>query len=220
MPADHTGLAARLGRLTATALAVLVLCLPARKALGQDVLEDLEETPRHYLLTLSGQVGKTSFQKVQAMLVLATSPTGSIHNYIVTIGGWPKSNAAASFVWNSEDSHMDSTYGRVTCRIANSFSRSPNIHFFYLSPVLLGREGMLTQNEGDLLRQERREVRPTMIQAQAGELVLTFTARQVSGQVWITGYDPVQKANIHYHATIHGALSGELKSTLRGGRFD
>ena len=35
MPADHSGLVARLGRLTAAALAALVLWLPAGACLGQ-----------------------------------------------------------------------------------------------------------------------------------------------------------------------------------------
>lgn len=221
MPTDHTGLVARLGRLTAAALAALVLCLAARVSQAQDILEDgNNEAAKHYLLTLSGQVGQTHFQSVRAILSVAASQPGSIHNYVITISGWPKTNGASTFAWNSEDSLMDSVSGRVTCRIVNSYSQAPNINFFYLSPALLKREGMLTQHEGARLREERRDVRPTMVPAQAGELTLNFSGLQVNGQVWINGYDPVQKAHVRYQATFQGELSRELKSTLHGGQFN
>lgn len=221
MPADHTGLAARLWRLTATVLVAAALLLPARPAPGQDILEDTNnEFTKSYLLTLSGQVGKKRFQGVRAALVVAASPPGSMHNYVITVNGWPLTNGPSTFDWNSEDSRLESVSGRVTCRIVNSFSRSPNIHFFYMSPVLFEREGMPTQHEGALLAQERREVQPTMIQAVAGELTLNFNGRQVTGEVWMNGYDPVQKSHVRYQATIQGELSRDLKSTLQGGRFD
>ncbi|MDQ7830683.1 MAG: hypothetical protein RDU30_03040 [Desulfovibrionaceae bacterium] len=218
MPADHSGLAARLGRLTAATLAALVVWLPARACLGQSVLEDVNENSKYFLLTLSGLAGKTSFQNVRAMLVLAASPPGSIHDYLVTINGWPESNGENTFVWNSEDSYMDSLAGRVTCRIANTFSRSPNIFFFHLSPALFKQEGMLTQRESERIRQTLTEALPTKVQAVAGEMTLDVTGQQVTGKVWMNGYDAVEKANIRYQATFHGVLSEELTATLRGGK--
>ncbi|KUG27276.1 hypothetical protein ASZ90_002869 [hydrocarbon metagenome] len=218
MPADHSGLAARLGRLTAAALAALVLWLPAGACLGQTVLEDVNENSKYYLLTLSGLVGKTSFHNVRAMLVLAAAPPESIHDYVVTINGWPESNGESTFVWNSGDSHMDSLAGRVTCRIVNTFSRSPNISFFHLSPALFKGEGMLTQREGERIRQARKETLPTKVPAVAGELTLDFTGQKVAGTVWLSGYNAVEKANIRYQAAFTGELTGELTSTLRPGR--
>ncbi|NDY56360.1 hypothetical protein G3N56_06335 [Desulfovibrio sulfodismutans] len=215
MPTDHSGLVARLGRLTAAALAALVLWLPARACLGQTALEDVNENSKYYLLTLSGLAGKKSFQGVRGMLVLSAAPPDSNNNYVVTINGWPEDNGVNTFVWNSKDSQMESLSGRMTCRIANSYSVSPNIFFFHLSPALFKREGMLTQREGERIRQVLKEALPTKVQAVAGELTLDFTGQQVTGQVWMNGYDFVEKANVRYRATFQGELTGELKSSRR-----
>lgn len=217
MPADRSGLAARLWRLTAAALAVALLCLPASICRGQTILEDRSENSKYYLVTLSGLVGKTPFQNARAMLVVSASPPGSIHDYVVTVNGWPEDNGENTFVWNSEDSSMDSLGGRVACRVVNAFSRSPNLFFFYLSPALFKRDGMLTHREGERLRQVRKVALPTKIQAKAGELSLNFTGGQVEGRVWMAGYDFVEKANVRYQAVFQGELSRELKATRRGG---
>lgn len=220
MPEDRSGHASRIRCLTASAFVALVLGLWPGQCLGQTVLEDVYESARYYLLTLSGLVGKNSFQQTQALLTLASSPPGSIHAYVVTIVGWPKNNGENTFVWNSEDSSEESLLGRVTCRIVESAAKPPNINFFYLSPVLFKRQGMQTQHEGERLRQVRKEALPTKIQARAGELTLNFTGQQVDGRVWMTGYDFVEKANVRYQATFQGTLSRELKTIPRSGRHD
>ncbi|MHC1789508.1 hypothetical protein [Solidesulfovibrio sp.] len=220
MPEDHSGHASGFRRLTALAFTILVLCLWAGQCLGQTVLEDIDEREKYYVLTLSGLVGKNSFQQTQAVLTLASSPPGSIHAYVVTVTGWPKNNGENTFVWNSEDSAVESVLGRVTCRIVSSAATPPNMHFFYLSPVLFKREGMVTQHEGERIRQVRKEALPTMIQARAGELTLNVAGQQVDGRVWMTGYDFVEKANVRYQASFQGTLSRELKNTPRIGRND
>ena len=220
MPEDRSGHAPGVRRLTALALAALVLCLWAGQCLGQTVLEDLDENAKYYVLTLSGLVGKNAFRQTQAVLTLTASPPGSIHAYVVTVTGWPKANGENTFVWNSEDSSVESVLGRVTCRIVSSAAKPPNMHFFYLSPILFKREGMLTQHEGERIRQVRKEAVPSMIQARAGELTLNVAGQQVDGRVWMTGYDFVEKANVRYQATFQGALSRELKFTPRRGRND
>lgn len=214
---DHSGRPARLRRLIATAFAVLALGLSARPGLGQTVLEDLNEDSKYYVLTLAGLVGKNGFQQVRGILTLASSPPGAQHAYVVTITGWPKNNGENTFAWNSEDSLMESLLGRVTCRIVASASKPPNMHFFYLSPVLFKREGMVTQHEGERLRQVRKEALPTKIAAQAGELTLNFTGDQVTGRVWMSGYDFTEKAPVRYQANLQGTQSRELKPTQRRG---
>ena len=204
----------------AAAFAVLALGLSANQGFGQTVLEDLNEDSKSYVLTLAGLVGKNTFQQVHGVLILASSPPGSQHAYVVTITGWPKTNGENTFVWNSEDSLMESLLGRVSCRIVPSASKPPNMHFFYLSPILFKGEGMVTQHEGERLRQVRKEALPTQITAQAGELTLNFTGDQVTGRVWMSGYDFTQKAPVRYQANLQGTLSRELQPTPRRGRND
>ena len=204
----------------AAAFAVLALGLSANQGFGQTVLEDLNEDSKSYVLTLAGLVGKNTFQQVHGVLILASSPPGSQHAYVVTITGWPKTNGENTFVWNSEDSLMESLLGRVTCRIVASASKPPNMHFFYLSPILFKGEGMATQHEGERLRQVRKEALPTQITAQAGELTLNFTGDQVTGRVWMSGYDFTQKAPVRYQANVQGTLSRELQPTPHRGRND
>lgn len=204
----------------AAACAVLALGLSANQGFGQTVLEDLNEDSKSYVLTLAGLVGKNTFQQVHGVLTLASSPPGSQHAYVVTISGWPTTNGENTFVWNSEDSLMESLLGRVSCRIMASASKPPNMHFFYLSPILFKGEGMVTQHEGERLRQVRKEALPTKITAQAGELTLNFTGDQVTGRVWMSGYDFTEKAPVRYQANFQGTLSRELKPTPRRGRND
>ena len=132
MPEDRSGHVPRLRRLMAFAVVAVALCHPAGSCLGQTVLEDLNESSKFYLITLSGLVGKSSFQRIQGVLTLAAAPPGAMHAYVVTISGWPQTDGENTFVWNSEDSSMDSLLGRVTCRIVNAAGQASQYALFFI----------------------------------------------------------------------------------------
>ncbi|MBF0480995.1 MAG: hypothetical protein HQK81_03685 [Desulfovibrionaceae bacterium] len=202
---------------------VMVLALfaglwPAQAA-AQDILSDREESSKQYLVQLDGSVGIDNFSNTKAILTLAPSPEGAQNTYVLTVSGWPRDNGLNTFVWVSDDTLMTDVSSMVVCRVVDSAFKQANIHFYYLSPRLL-RAATVTQHEKEDIRQARKVALPTRIAANAGELSLNFMGGAVTGRVWITGYDPVGRAFVHYQANIQGELSRGLQSTHSVGKRD
>ncbi len=51
--------------------------------------------------------------------------------------GFLRKNARNSFFWNSQESSMSAFANEIVCDIKRHYAHRPDIHFFYLSPVLL-----------------------------------------------------------------------------------
>jgi len=203
---------------TAAVLALLAWLWPAGAA-AQEILGDRPESGRQYLLQLSGSVGIDNFTDTTAILNLGPAPEGEANTYVLTVSGWPRDNGTNTFVWVSDDTRMTDVSSKVVCKVVNSAFKQTNIHFYYLTPRLL-KLGVTTQHDAEDIRQARKVAQPTRIGANAGELSLNFMGDSVTGQVWITGYDPIGRATVRYQANIYGEINRGLSSTHRVWKYD
>ncbi len=196
-----------------TILAILTLCVlgSLHQAMGVGVeafrLLDKNQDQRSFTITLSGTANNTSFSGVTAVLVLRHPDNTSYNDYFILIRGYPTSNGRNMIFWNTEEGPMD-TFGTniVSKAKSNSGGLSGN-HFFYLSPALFGEGVFITQHEYERRRMTNQIAEPTKIFAQTGELSINFSGNEVSGQVMMTGLDPIGHEYVHYSATFSGRES-------------
>lgn len=175
---------------------------------AQDLLEGTQYT-KLYLLEISGKTMDENFTGAQALLYLMPPAPGAPNPYQVVIVGYPKRNSRNSFYWNSEFTEMTSVANDITCEIKRTYVKPSPIHFIFMSPELLRHTGALTGEEGK--KYAERTALPTLIQARAGKLKLKVHSNFVSGTVWMSGYDFVEKAFVTYSARLHGRRAYNLE---------
>lgn len=188
----------------ATGLAILLYFWTAAAWAQQESLTDGVSFPKQYMVQMSGSVLGESFSGVRALLTITPPKAESLNEYSVTIIGYPSTTQRNSFYWDSDQGTMDVVSDEVVCMISKSYVKPSDIHFFYLSPVLLKNPGATTPSEKERMRQAEKEAKPTKIFAQAGELRLKATADQVSGMVWLKGYDAIEHSYVQYAARFVG----------------
>jgi hypothetical protein len=163
---------------------------------------------KQYLLQISGTVMNETFSGVQALMTLTGALKASPYNnpYLIIIEGFPKQNSVNSFYWASDESEMLALANEVTCNIKRTFVKQTAQNFYFLSPVLLKRQGGLGQLvREDVVKAEAEKVAlPTYINSRAGQLKLRIHSNTVSGSVWMKGYDPVEKSFVLYSARLYG----------------
>lgn len=213
MPAHHSS---RSFRHIGLILAVLT-AVSSVQAFAQDILDDRSESgaTKRYLLQLTGNVDKQSFQNATAVLELSPAPVDALYPYIITIQGWPIDNDFNTFSWNSKESEMESLSTRVRCRMSNALGFKGDIHFYYLSPTLFKNKGTVNQHEKERIRQTKKVALPTMIFAQTGELTLNFVGSMVTGEVSMSGYDSIGHEYVRYYAHVQGSLNRGITSRHR-----
>ncbi len=184
---------------------------------AQDLLSDSGESPKYFLLKLSGSVQKEHFTDARAILTIEQPPPLSTHEYLVIIQGYPQKNSRNTFYWHSEESSMLTLSTEITCDIRPGYSKQPDIHFFYLSPSLLESRVFLTQQEGARRKMAENMALPTRVEARSGRLELRILGDQVSGSVSMKGYDSIDRAYVEYRANLSGQkyLPIEPKQQLR-----
>ncbi len=185
-------------------LLLLVMACNAPAVLAQDLLEETGGYAKHYLLELSGTIGKEKVVGTKAILFIAGPPPGSPNPYLVIVEGFPRVNVRNCFFWNSEYSSMEVLSDEITCDIKRSFGKQPDINFFHLSPALLKKLHFYTQQEKEDRQRAEKMVLPTRIYAQAGRLRIRVSSNTVSGSVWLKGYDAVQHSYVPYSVTFKG----------------
>lgn len=157
-----------------------------------------------YLITLNGTVGNERFFGARALLHIGAADDFDPNTYVVTIEGYPLLNTRNTFFWDSRDAPLTALSSQLKSRIVRSVLGFPNIHFYYLSPVLLEAIEMETQHEEERIAEATAVALPTLIKAQAGELDLRLYGTTLSGTIWLKGYDKVQKSYVLYRAQIYG----------------
>jgi hypothetical protein len=157
-----------------------------------------------YIIQLSGTVGNERFEGAHALLHIGAADDFDPNTYVMTIEGYPRLNSRNTFFWDSKDAPMTTVSNQLKSRVTRSVIGLPNIHFFYLSPVLLENQGMETQHEERRLAEAEAAALPTLIKARAGELDLRIYGTTLSGTIWLKGYDVIEQSYVLYRAQIHG----------------
>ncbi len=179
---------------------------------AEDFLLDTTSFPRQYLIEMNGIVMNENFSGAQGLLNISKPTPFSQNPYLITIQGFPLTNNRNSFYWNSDYSEMTVISNHVACSIRRNIAKATDIHFYFLSPVLLQDRNFWTQHEDERVRLAEKMALPTRVNAQAGGMDLRIHSNFVSGTVWMKGYDPVEKAYVHYSADIIGKRSYSLES--------
>jgi len=190
---------------------------PEKGYMSQDeLLQDSDGNPKKFLLQLSGKVFKEQFSNARASLTLEQPDPDSLNPYLVVIEGFPKTNSRNVFYWHSDATDMQFIPNEIICDIntkrsyLRSAARGPQIHFFYLSPVLLS---LVDRRKQDDLKIVERNSLPSRVPAQAGRLKMVFSGDTVSGSVWMKGYDGIQHSYVDYHASFSGMLATRIDPT-------
>lgn len=171
---------------------------------AQELLLDSGKNPKYYLLKLSGTAQNERFNDAHAILMIAQPPPLSTHEYLVIVEGYPQKNTRNAFYWHSEESSMTALSTEITCDIRPGYSKQPDIHFFYLSPSLLESRVFLTQQEGARRKMAEKMALPTRVEARSGKLDVRILGEEVSGTVWMKGYDSIERAYVDYRASFSG----------------
>ncbi len=171
---------------------------------AQPGLIESDGSEQAYLLQLSGSVLNEKFDGAKAVLRLFPPNLNTLNDFSVVIEGYPATNDRNSFFWNSDPTEMISFSDELISRIKRSYAKSSGNHFFYLSPVLLKNKGPLTQHEEEDRKHAEKTAKPTKVFAQAGELHLRFSSNEVTGDVWMSGYDAVEHSFVKYQVRIWG----------------
>lgn len=191
----------------------LAVCWIHSHAIAQQSVMDSSNFGKQYMIQMDGGVLNEAFHSVKALLTFSPPATGSLNEYFVSIVGYPKTNQRNTFFWDSEQSEMQAFGDQVTCKIKKSYVKLNEIHFFYLSPVLLNNRVFQTQRESERRKLALKTALPTKVFGKAGELHIRFYTTEVRGSVWIKGYDAIERSHVLYRATFFGReTEQELKS--------
>ena len=106
----------------------------------------------------------------------------------------------------------------VVCDIKRYSRQQPDIHFFYLSPVLLEQRVFLTHRESERKAMAEEQALPTKVMAIAGRLRIQMYASSVSGSVVLKGYDAIERAYVDYVARFTGRMTGPLEPSQESKR--
>ncbi len=186
---------------------ILLLSLGFFPCHAQELLLDSGELNRHYILQLAGRVNHERFDGAKAVLTLSPPPPLSLNPYQIIIEGFPRKNARNSFFWNSQESSMSAFANEIVCDIKRHYAHRPDIHFFYLSPVLLEQRLFMTQREAERRALAEEQALPTKVMAISGRLRVQTYASRISGSVVMKGYDPVERAYVEYAARFTGRMT-------------
>jgi hypothetical protein len=174
-------------------------------ARGQELLFDSGGNPKQFMIVLSGSAGAERFDGVRELLILDKPAPLSLNTYLAIVKGYPQTNCHNCFFWLSEDTVMTDISSEIVCDIKRTYLKQPDVHFFFLSPTLLeNKSAFLTQREKERRKMAEAMALPTKIYAKAGKLSLRILGDHVSGTVWMKGYDSVEHAYVHYHASFSG----------------
>ena len=175
------------------------------------LLEGSGFSKKQYLMQLSGTVMNDTFSGVQALLTLSGPLKKSKYQnpYLIIIEGFPKQNSINSFYWDSEDSEMTAIANEINCVIKQNFVKKTSQYFYFLSPELLRPHGYMemfvSKAQEDKVKESGEKVAlPTLINSRAGKLTLRIHSNSVSGNVWMKGYDFVEKSFVLYSARLYG----------------
>jgi len=165
-----------------------------------------------YHANVSGTIGSTYFSNALTQITLRQAPPASKNQYILIVEGLPEISAKNSFNWISESTTMNVVANEITCNITgNAVKMQTDARFFYLSPTLLEREDYRTAQEQERLERSKKMAKPTKVFAQDGALKLKFTPGEVTGSVWLKGYDPIEKSYVTYQGYISGRSTEKLE---------
>lgn len=210
--------------ITASRIILFILCLSsfflapsAYPQQSDDILLTGNTPTMKYLLELSGTVLNETFTGAKASLTFSHHLPDSQNQYLFIIGGFPDEQSQNSFFWNSEEGDMEVYSNEITCSIAQSPLKNPNIYFYYLSPALYEKPTLFyTHKEKENRDKAKKTSIPTKIFAQAGKLKLTINPQSVSGTIWLKGYDPIEKSYVLYNATFFGKSALRVEQTKQG----
>ncbi|MCX7823830.1 MAG: hypothetical protein N2260_10380 [Syntrophobacterales bacterium] len=181
---------------------------------GGDLLVSSGGQEIKYIATLSGSINGNPFDKAKVLVRLAPSSLGDPNPYLLIVEGLPEKNAEHAFFWTSRDTTMEVLDQTIICRTRARYTRKqPDVHFFYISPILLQVEHV-THREEENLELARQTALPTKVFAQIGELKVTFTGTQIVGSVRIKGYDFVENAYVEYYGKFSGHTDAFVKPKL------
>lgn len=196
-------------------LFVVMSLAPASMVSSQDLLEDSGGSPKRYLLKLSGTVFRERFTDARGILSITYAHSDSLNPYSITVVGFPEENSRNSFYWNSEFGFMSLVGTEVRCTLKRSYTKQSEIHFFHLSPILLESKLFVTQHEQERLRLAEKTALPTKVVAQIGDLKVNFAGDQVSGTVFMKGYDAIERAYVAYSAHLSGRETTRIEPGQR-----
>ena len=180
---------------------------------AKELLDDSGQLPKQYIITLSGTVHNEKINGTQGLLTLSGPNPLSMNPYLLVIEGFPKKNSQNSFFWNSEFSEMSVISNEITCDIKRSFGKTPDIHFYYLSPRLLELYKIFeTQLEPERKKSTEQVALPSRIIAKAGKLKVKIDTSSVSGSAWMNGYDNVEQGHVQYSVQFYGRRVHGLKA--------
>jgi len=208
---------------------------------AQELIPYGERITKYYALMISGTIYNEKFAGVRGILSLSLPTSGSSNPYTVIVKGFPKVNSQNTFFWNSDDTEMDCCSDELTCRIKNLYLKRPDVHFYHLSPVLVGepsavngggrlqRSPQSSNSDDPNNKKANKEALPTVVYSQAGKLIVRVSANRVSGSVVMKGYDSIEHAYVQYTARFSGFETKKVAPTyqtenrgiyLPGGRYE
>lgn len=185
---------------------VAVMCLFPLVALASELLIPSGYHSATYLAKLSGNVNNERFNNAMVLVTLMPATPDDINPYELVIEGYPESNSTNIFFWTTRDTTMEVYGHELVCKLKRWYgTKRPNIFFFYISPVLL-EVPEVTQREEEAEELARKTALPIKVYANVASLKVAFSGDQVRGQVYMNGYDVVEKSYVHYNAYLVGSL--------------
>ncbi|MGO9370948.1 MAG: hypothetical protein ACLQBD_02470 [Syntrophobacteraceae bacterium] len=201
-------------KINTTLLTLWFLALASQPGLGSSVQKDDLVTESHrfvrrYQISLTGTIFHGQFSGVKAILTFQSPPPESPNRYRIIIEG-ASSNSSPDFChWDSEDCSMSVFLNEIKCSFKNSLKKPSTSYFFHLSPGLFNKELFPALEEQQGAKPTATQTRPTFIQAKAGELVLTVHSNEVTGTLWMRGYDTVEHSHVVYQAHFQGTRAAD-----------
>ncbi|MGA2734990.1 MAG: hypothetical protein ABSG35_20625 [Syntrophobacteraceae bacterium] len=194
-----------------------------------DLLADSGGFPKTYMVEMSGKVLNEEFWSARASVEISISDPGSLNPYLVVIRGFPKVNSKNTFFWDSDATELMVLPGEITSDIKRTFMRpltyvrQPKTyiqcHFAYLSPILIKPiKGRYIDPPREQVNKElaMKRAMPTLVFAQAGRLRIRVAGDMISGNVWMKGYDLIERSYVEYNASFAGETATRLKPKLQG----
>ena len=195
----------------------------------EGLLEDSGGFATTYIVEMSGKVLNEEFSSARASIEITPQDTDAPHPYLVIMQGIPRVNSRNTFFWDSGATELTVQSGELISDIKRTFMRPRNYeripttaitcHFSYISPVLIkpvkGRYiDPLQEKENKILSLKR--ALPTLVTAQAGRLRIRVAGDMISGNVWMKGYDLIERSYVEYNASFAGETATRLKPKLQG----
>jgi hypothetical protein len=181
------------------------------------------------MIEMSGKVLNEEFSSARATIEISISDPGSLNPYLVIIRGFPKVNSRNAFFWDSDATELTVLSGEITSDIKRTFMRPRTYvkpprtyigcHFAYLSPILIKPiKGRYIDAPREKINKEiaTKQAMPTLVFAQAGRLRVRVAGHMISGNVWMKGYDVIERSYVEYNASFAGETATRLKPKMLG----